>query len=383
MVRAHKIQLKPTKKQVAYFKQACGVSRFVYNWGLGQWNQQYQAGGKPSGYSLKKEFNGIYKSQFPWVSEVHRDCHSQPFTNLQNAMNKFFKKTAKHPVFKKKGRSKDSFYIANDKIEFIEKRVKLPVIGTVKLAEKLRFSGKIQAAVVSRTAEHWYISVHVECIPNLKSKTNSKCLGIDLGVKTSVTCSDGTVYQSPKPLKKMLKSIKHLSRNVSRKTKGSNNRRKAVNKLAKAHWKVRNVRNDFLHKTSTSIIRESQALCIEDLSVSNMLGNHCLSRAISDQGFGELRRMLEYKSEAYGVNLIIADRFYPSSKTCSVCGSIKKDLRLSDRIYICSNCGLEIDRDLNAAINLSKLGTASPEVKPVDRRVDGLKQEFVSALLCT
>ncbi len=391
MIRSHKIQLKPTKAQIAYFRQACGVSRFVYNWGLEQWTKQYLAGKRPNGMSLKKEFNSIYKAQFPWVGEVHRDAHSQPFTNLQKAMQNFFKKKARKPVFKKRGRCKDSFYVANDKMHVDGKSVVLPVIGKIKMTEELRFEGKIQAASVGRIVDRWFISIQVECEPKLKPKTGNANLGIDLGVKTSVTCSDGIAYQSPKPLKKKLRQVKHLQRSVSRKVKGSSNRFKSINKLSKLHWRVQNVRNDFLHKATTDIVRKSQAVAIEDLSIKGMLSNHKLARAIAEQGLRNFRTLLEYKAGAYGVKVVVVDRFYPSSKTCSKCGHIKSDLKLADRTYKCDSCGFEIDRDLNAAINLmNKLGTASPEVKPVDRQTTripcgiegGMKQEFNSVHLC-
>ena len=391
MTRSHKIQLKPNKAQVAYFRQACGVSRFCYNWGLEQWAKQYLAGRKPSGMSLKKEFNSIYKSQFPWIAEVHRDAHAQPFVNLQKAMQNFFNKRSKHPHFKKRGRCKDSFYVANDKMCVEGKSVILPVIGSVKMTEILRFEGKIQAASVSRTANRWFISIQVECEPKLKSKTGSKKLGIDLGVKTSVTCSDGSTYQSPKPLKQKLRKLKHLQRNVSRKVKGSNNRTKAMQKLSKLHWRVENVRNDFLHKTTTSIIRESQACALENLSIKGMLSNHKLARAVAEQGLRNFRTLMEYKAKAYGVEVKVVDRFYPSSKTCSECGFVKPVLKLSERTFKCEACGFELDRDVNAAMNLMKqLGTASPEVKPVDCLQsqmpcgigDRTKQEFNSAHLC-
>lgn len=391
MILSHKIQLKPTKAQVAYFRQACGVSRFCYNWGLEQWSKQYLAGKKPSGMSLRKEFNAIYKTQFPWVGEVHRDAHAQPFATLQKAMQNFFSKRAKHPHFKKKGKCKDSFYVANDKMHTDGKAVVLPIIGRIKMTEELRFAGAIQAATVSRSADRWFIAIQVECEPKLKAKTGSAKLGIDLGVKTSVTCSDGSTYQSSKPLKKKLRKLKYLQRSISRKIKGSNNRHKAIQKLSKLHWRVGNIRNDFLHKTTTSIIRKSHACVIEDLSIKGMLSNHKLARAIAEQGLRNFRTLLEYKAKAYGVEVKVVDRFYPSSKTCSNCGYVKPTLKLSERVFKCESCGFELDRDANAAINLMKqLGTASPEVKPVDCLQtqmpcgieDRMKQEFNSAHLC-
>ena len=391
MTRSHKIQLKPNKAQVAYFRQACGVSRFCYNWGLEQWAKQYLAGRKPSGMSLKKEFNSIYKSQFPWIAEVHRDAHAQPFVNLQKAMQNFFNKRSKHPHFKKRGRCKDSFYVANDKMHVDGKSVVLPVIGKVKMTEELRFECKIQAASVSRTANRWFISIQVECEPKLKPKIGNKKLGIDLGVKTSVTCSDGSTYQSPKPLKRKLRKLKHLQRSVSRKVKDSNNRQKAIQKLSKLHWRVENVRHDFAHKTTTSIVRKSQAVAVESLNVVGMMKNHKLAGSITDQIWGEMKRQLLYKGPAYGCAVVQIDRFYPSSKTCSECGFVKPVLKLSERTFRCESCGFELDRDVNAAINLMKqLGTASPEVKPVDCLQsqmpcgigDRTKQEFNSAHLC-
>ena len=340
--------------------------------------------------SLKKQLNAIYKVEFPWMGEVHRDAHSQPFANLQKAMQSFFSKKAKHPTFKCKGKCKDKFYVANDKFHIEDKVVILPKIGKVKMTEELRFQGKILAATVSRSADRWFISIQVECEPVLKQKTGNLNLGIDLGVKTSITCSDGSIYQSPKPLKQKLKKIKLLSRSVSRKVKGSKNRAKAIEKLSKQHWKVANVRNDFLHKTTTDIVRKSQAVCIEDLSVKGMLSNHKLARAIAEQGLRNFRVLLEYKCPVYDTYLQVEDRWFASSKTCCVCGHVKEDLKLSDRVYKCESCGNEKDRDLNASINLeNKLPSARGEEKPVDQRKNqilgfgvGKKQEFNFAHLC-
>jgi putative transposase len=383
MTKAHKIELKPTKEQEAYFRQACGVSRFCWNWGLAEWEKQYKEDKKPSGFSLKKQFNSIYKEQFPWVKEVLRDAHSQPFATLQDAMQRFFKKKAQHPVFKKKGKSKDSFYVANDKFSLDGCSAKLPKIGNVKMTEELRFQGKVNYAVVSRDADRWYISISVD-LAEFQSQHGDADIGIDLGIKTSVVCSDGEIFQSSRPMKKRQRRLSQLQRMVARRMKGSSNRRKAIKLLSKQHWKVKNIRKDFLHKTTTSIIRKSQAVCIEDLSVGNMLKNHCLAKAISEQGFHEFRRQLTYKAMDNGVVFVVADRFFASSKKCSFCGSVKKELKLSERMYKCEQCGAELDRDLNAAINLKKqIPTASREYKPVDRPKGGLKQELPGVYLYT
>ena len=355
MILAHKIQLDPTFKQVSYFRKACGTSRFTWNWALAEWQKQYQAGQKPKGVSLKKQFNQIKYRQFPWLKEMHRDSHSQPFMNLQKAFVSFFKHKAKYPKFKKKG-VHDSFYVANDKLKVRGKKIRLPVLGEVRMTETLRFEGKIQGAVVSRTSDRWFISIQVDVGDVQKQRDSNNTVGIDLGLTNAVACSDGTVFQAPKPLKKQLKSLQRLSRSYSRKVKGSNNRLKASKRLSKLHWKISNTRKDFLHKVSMKICRENQTVVIEDLGVRNMMKNRKLSRAISDIGWSEFRRQLEYKGKLFGTQVIVADRYYPSSKTCSICGFVKTNLTLSERVFRCESCGAEIDRDLNAAKNLYTLG---------------------------
>lgn len=372
MILAHKIQLDPTFKQVSYFRKACGTSRFTWNWGLAEWKKQYQAGQKPKGSSLKKQFNQIKYQQFPWMKEVHRDSHSQPFANLQKAFVSFFKHKSRYPQFKKKG-VHDSFYVANDKLKVRGKKVRLPVLGEVRMTESLRFEGKIQGAVVSRTADRWFISLQVEVGDIQKDRISDKVVGIDLGLTNTVTCSDGQVFQAPKPLKTQLKKLQRASRSHSRKVKGSENRTKSARRLAKIHWKISSIRNDFLHKISTKVCRENQMVVIEDLSVRDMMKNRKLSRAISDVGWFEFRRQLEYKGKIFGTEIIKADRYYPSSKTCSICGFVKVSLTLSERAFRCESCGAEMDRDLNAARNLYTLGlreiyACGHRVRPVDMK---------------
>ncbi len=361
------------------------MSRFCYNWALAEWSKKYLAGQRTSGMSLKKQFNAVYREQFPWVKDVHRDAHSQPFANLHRGMHNFFEKRSKYPTFKKKGRCRDSFYVSVDKFRVDGTVVVLPKIGRVKMTEGLRLFGVIKSATVSRSADRWFISIQVECEPKLKSKTGDARLGIDLGVKTSVTCSDGSIYQSSRPLNRKSKHLGRLQRSVSRKVKGSNNRYEAVRKLAKLYWRTQNVRTDFLHKTTTDIVRKSQAVCIEDLSIKGMLSNHKMAKAIAEQGLRKFRTILEYKCQMYNVDLHVVNRFYPSSRTCSACGLVKSLLKLSERVFTCEYCGLTIDRDFNASVNLMNcLPPARWEVKPVDqlrtlipyRMSAEMKQEF-------
>jgi len=390
MILAHRIQLDPTFKQVRYFVQASGTHRFVSNWALAEWNRLYEAGEKPDGMKLRKSFNSRYPKEFPWISELHRDCHSQPFNDLQVAFSRYFKGEAKHPVFKKKGEH-DSFYVANDIISLDESRVRIPRLGWVRMTEPLRFAGKIMSARVTRTADKWFISVQVDIGDPAQSgqweRISDGTVGVDLGIKHAVVTSDNEVFDGPKPLKKNLEKLKRLQRQHARKQKGSKNRHKLTMRLARLHAKIANIRKDFLHKVTTKICRENQTIVLEDLNVAGMIKNHKLARAIMDIGFGEFRRQVEYKSGLYGNTLILADRFYPSSKLCSKCGHKKEDLTLKDRTYCCEACGAEIDRDLNAALNLRNLSTLGlrgasggdlPPVKacgPKEPRSVGKKQE--------
>lgn len=358
MILAHRIQLDPTFKQAQYFARACGTSRFVWNWALEEWNRQYAAGEKPNGMKLKKEFNTVKYQLFPWMKSVHRDAHARPFDNLQSAFVNFFKKRAKRPKFKKKG-VRDSFYAANDKLTLSGRSVRLPVVGKVRIREALRFDGKLMGATVSRSADRWFISVQVDVGDLQKARANDCVVGIDLGLSNSVTCSDGSVHQSPKALKKHLKRLRRLSREHSRKQKGSANKRKVSRRLAKLHWRIKCQRHDWLHKLTTHICRENQAVGIEDLAVKNMVKNRRLSCSIVDEAWYEFRRQLSYKAVLYGTDVVVAPRFYPSSKTCSNCGHVKAELSLAERTFACSACGFEIDRDLNAARNLASIATRS------------------------
>jgi len=356
VILSHRIELDVTHKQREYFVQACGTARLVWNLALAEWDRQYAAGEKPNGMNLRKQFNQTKYQRFPWLKKIHRDAHSQPFTNLQKAFVAFFKGVAKRPNFKKKGKSKDSFYVANDKIRVDGKSVILTMVGRVRTTESLRFDGRIMSAVVSRTADRWFISIQVDVGDYARQRTGDAVVGVDLGVKVAATLSTGEQLQGPKPLKMALGKLARANRELSRRKSGSKNRHKTKMKLAKLHARASRIRKDWLNKLTTRLCRENQAVAIESLNVAGMVKNRRLARAISDIGFGEFSRQMQYKSQIYGCQLIVADRWFPSSKTCSCCGSIKADLALKDRVYQCAACGLRIDRDVNAAINLRTLG---------------------------
>lgn len=353
----HKIALDLTCKQRCYFARAAGTHRFVYNWGLAEWNRQYEVGQKPNGNKLKSQFNALYAKQFPWIGDVHRDCHSQPFADLQTAFNNFFAGRGDKPVFKKKYRNRPSFYVANDKLKLNGKRVRLPVIGWVRAREALRFAGKVLSARVVEECGRWFICLAVDVADVTKERTGTGIVGVDLGVKTLATLSTGEQIENPRPLRKAQKHLRHAQRKLSRRVKGSRNRNKQKRVLAKIHRRIRNVRHDVLHKLTDRLCRENQTVVIEDLNVRGMVRNHCLAQAISDVSFGVFRTLLTYKAQRYGTQVIVADRFYPSSKTCASCGLVKKVLSLNERTFRCE-CGFEIDRDLNAALNLKQLAGA-------------------------
>ena len=288
---------------------------------------------------------------------------------MNPAFKRFFKGLSRRPNFKKKNKSTDSFYVGGDQIKVVNKKIWIPNLGWVRLKESLRFDGKIRSATFSRKADRWFVSVQVD-IETLPKKTKKNVLkeavGLDLGINSIVHSSDGISIASPKPLKKSLRALRRASRKLTKKDKKSKRREKAKLRVQKIHQKISNLRKDITHKITSHYTSHYKNIAIEDLNISGMLKNHKLSRAISDLGFYELRRQLEYKSKMYGNNLILADRFFPSSKRCSSCGMVKKDFSLKERTYNCT-CAVSLDRDLNASLNLRnliKIGPARPEFTP-------------------
>lgn len=361
MIRAHKIRIFPNLAQETALKKACGCARFAYNWALGEWKAQYDAGLKPSEAKLRAQLNAIKREKFPWMLESTKCAPQQAIRNLGSAFGNFFRavkqgKKAGYPKFKKKGQ-RDSFYIDNVNPLIKDGKFRVPNIdGSMRMAEKLRFEGKILSYTVSRDVDRWYVSVSVETACEELPKTE-KTVGVDLGIKTLATLSDGTTIENPHLLKKRMRKLARKQREISRKQKGSKNREKAKTKVAKIHRAVRLTRLDVLHQTTTKLVRNYDTIVIEDLNVKGMLKNHKLARSISDCGFGMFRTLLENKCKLYGKTLVVADRFFPSSKTCSKCGHKKEELKLSERTFHCDKCNFEIDRDLNAAINLERWPT--------------------------
>ena len=360
MIISHKIRLHPNNKQATYFAKAAGTARFAYNWALAEWLTQYAAWQddnsqpKPSQFSLRKQLNAIKREQFPWMLEVTKNAPQMAIIQLGAAFKNFFAGRAKYPQFKKKGKSRDSFTLTNDQFSINACRIRIPNLGSVRMRETLRFSGKILSATISRTADQWFVSYTVDTDSNrLPPAENQGVVGIDLGVSALATLSTGEIVAGAKPHQALPSRLQRLSRSLSRKVKGSNNRNKAKAKLAKLHARIANIRKDTLHQLTTDLTRRFHTIGIEDLNVSGMVKNRHLSRAISDMGFFEFRRQLAYKAEMRGSLLVVADRFFASSKTCSACGEKLGKLPLSIRQWDCPTCGASHDRDVNAAMNLA------------------------------
>ena len=361
MILAHKIELQPNNKQRTYFAKACGTARFAYNWALDQWQTQYQAHQdnpdlpKPTQGKLRKQLNAIKRDEFPWMLEVTKNAPQMAIIQLGEAFKRFFKGPASYPKFKKKG-IHDSFSITNDQFALNDSlnRIRIPNLGWVRLRESLRFNGKILSATISRQTNQWFVSISVEIddFSHLRKAENQGVVGVDLGISSLATLSTGEIVTGSKPLKKWLAKLKQLSRSLSRKPPGSANWRKAKAKLAKLYARISHIRRDALHKLTSDLTRRFSTIGIEDLNVKGMLSNGKLARHIADMGFYEFKRQLEYKAPIRGNLIVVADRWYPSSKTCSACGAIKSDLTLKDRIFKCE-CGHTQDRDWNAAINLA------------------------------
>jgi putative transposase len=364
MLIAHKIALDPNNAQASYFARASGCARFAYNWALAEWTRQYEAHKadtampKPSETALRRQLNSIKRDQFPWLLEVTKNAPQMAIMQLGHAFRNFFAGRARYPQFRKKG-VHDRFTMTNDQFDVDGSRIRIPHLGWVRMREVVRFTGKIMSATVSRVADRWFVSITVDIPDRSRQPENQGAVGIDLGVSALATLSTGEKHTGAKPHTALLQRLKRLSRSLSRKQKGSANRNKAKAKLVRLHAKIANIRSDYLHQFTTRITRRYGVIGIEDLHVTGMVRNRHLSRSIIDMGFGECRRQLEYKAAMQGGTVIIADKWFASSKTCSCCGHKLESLPLSIRQWTCPACIIEHDRDINAAINLEKYAVSS------------------------
>jgi putative transposase len=367
--RAYKTELDPNNKQVSLFRRCCGASRYVYNWGLAEWKRQYEAGEKPSRFKLCKQFNAQKDDICPWIRELPYAVTEAAFINLGAAFQHFFRrvkggaKKAGYPHFKKRG-TQGSFQVRGYRTE--GGRIWLGrAIGWVRLKERdyippemAYLCGGGVYATVSERAGRWFVSIQAgEEIPDAQNES-MLVIGVDFGIKSLAVCSDGTVYENPQPLRDAERELARLQRELSRRMKGGSNWCKTKRKIQRCHAKIANIRTYTLHQISHDLIvnKHPAVVAVEDLNVSGMAQNHHLAQAVLDCGFYELRRQIEYKARWHGVDVVLVDRWFPSSKTCSRCGCVKDELPLSERTFRCDDCGAELDRDYNAALNLAAIG---------------------------
>ena len=373
MILAKKVRLYPTEIQEQKLWQSVGTARFIYNWTIARQEENYKNGGKfiPDD-DLRKEITQLKKTDLQWLSEVSNNVAKQAVKDACDSYKRFFKGLADKPRFKSRRKSKPSFYNDNCKLKVKDKSVLIEKVGWVNIKPySILLDVKYSNPHISFDGKYWYISVGVEReLP--KVKLTDESIGIDVGVKDLAICSNGMTFKNinkTKEVKRLKKVLKRKQRKVSRKydinkiKKGGENRCqfKKTNNIIKLekeirllHRRLTNIRSNHIHQATNKIVKiKPSRVVMETLNIKGMMKNRHLSKAIAEQCLYEFKRQIQYKCKKYGIEFVEADKWFPSSKTCSCCGAIKKDLKLKDRVYQCS-CGLKIDRDLNASINLSR-----------------------------
>lgn len=364
------MRLKPTKEQEILMFKSAGISRFTYNWALARWEEIYKSGGKPNKVTIRKEFNQLKKDEkYIWLKEVSAQVSQYAFEDLAAAYNNFFEGRAAKPQFKSKKKSKINFYARYDAIKFRDDTVNIEKIGKVKYVSNYQIPKlpKYNNPRVSYDGRYWYLSLGFEHEAG-KDNLNNLSIGIDVGIKDLAVCShlDKPIKNINKTLKvrRLKRKLKRLQRQVSRKYEmnkqgdifiKTRNIIKLEKKIKLVYRKINNIRLNHIHQATNRIVKAKPSrVVMEILNITGMMKNKHLAKAIQEQKLYEFKRQVQYKCEFSGIEFVEADKFYPSSKMCSHCGSIKKDLKLSDRIYSCTQCGYIEDRDKNASINLAK-----------------------------
>ncbi|PYB68193.1 transposase [Thermoplasma sp. Kam2015] len=386
MITATKVKLYPNEGQKILLEKHFGSCRFVYNYFLKRRDEYYITHRDAQRSSLNYfDTNNMLielKKEYPWLYEINAQSLQMSLRFLDNAFKNFFHKNAEHPRFRKKERNE--FFAVPQHIKIQGNRIYFP-----KFSEGIYFKGSkdklseirdINEIIITKDSGYYYCSIiyeNEEELPEKKPLSEENSVGIDLGIEKFATLSNGIAIENPGFIKKVEKRIRRLQKQLSRKQNGSKNRSKHILKLQKEYMKLRNMREDFDDKISTAIAKQYDTIVIEDLNVHGMMQNHHISKSLSDVSFYSFKQKLEWKAEKYGKNIIEIGRFDPSSKICSRCGNVKHDLKLSDRIYHCNVCGLTIDRDLNAAknirkIGLIKVGSVRSEFTPVEIATSGL-----------
>ena len=369
VIISKKVRLKPTKEQEIQLWKSAGTARWTYNWVLNKQEENYKNGGKfISDNDLRKEITKLKQTDnLKWLSDVSNNVAKQAVKDACEAYKKFFKGQSNKPKFKSRKKNKASFYNDTSKLKVKKNLVLIEKVGWLKTSEQLPIGVKYANPRITHDKKYWYISVGVEQEFE-PQKLTGEVIGIDLGIKELAVCSDGQVFRNinkTSKVKKIEKRLHRLQRKVSRKyemnKEGSrfvktSNLIKIEKQIQRLHRRLTNIRDNHIHQATNAIVKTKPSkVVMEDLNVSGMMKNRHLSKAVANQKLYEFIRQMKYKCEKYGIEFIQVDRFYPSSKTCSSCGTSKKDLKLSDRTYKCE-CGLEMDRDVNASLNLAAYG---------------------------
>ena len=358
-LRTQRITLNPNNKQSTLMSQHAGYARVAFNFALSSFKAGLDEDQWRSHIDIKREFNAVKYNKFEWCSDLSQNASKNAIHNLGDAVTRWKKGQNRFPVYKNRS-GKCSYQADNGKgtVEVHKKRVNLPKIGWVRMREELRYTGEITKAVVSKHNDTWFVSITVRRFDSNNYKHQPPLfdakppIGVDVGINTLATCSDGTTFENPRPLKRYERKLARANRRLSRRNKGSQNWYKAKAILSNVHVRIGNIRDDAHHQATIRIVRKASAIGIETLKVTNMLKNRKLAKALSDSALGGFFVKLKYKADRRGIPITEAPQFFASSKTCSHCGDKKKHLTLSDRVYNCLKCSTSIDRDLNAAINL-------------------------------
>jgi putative transposase len=375
MLVAHKVELYVTKKQSTYLYQCVGANRFAYNQLVELFNNSKKIPAKTDFHNKIKEL----RKEHDWMRELSTRVVRTTVDDISVAIKKAFTKEmiakrknastpkgkrAGLPNFKRRGKSDSFSFREKEKFKVVDRKLKFEKfpkeLGWLKLRQSIRFTGQLKQVTISLKAGKWFASFLVDTDDIVEQEPRSNdVVGVDLGLKELATLSNGKVFTNIRSLQSKNKKLRKLNKKLSRQQRASKNWIKTRDKLAKLYYYTTEARKSVLHNLTSYLVHNFKTISIEDLDVSEMLKNRKLARSIADVGFYEFRRQLEYKAKLYGREVVVVDRFFPSSKTCSSCGHIKSDLKLSDRVYECKECGLKLDRDLNASYNLRKVATRS------------------------
>ena len=358
-LRTQKIALNPNKKQSTQMSQHAGYARVAFNFGLSSLKVGLDQDEWRSHVDIKREFNAVKYDKFDWCKDLSQNASKNAIHNLGDAVTRWKKGQNKFPVYKNRS-GKCSYQADNGEgtVEVHKKRINLPKIGWIRMREELRWTGEITKVVVSKHNDKWYASITVRRLDSNTYKhqpvlfDDRHPIGIDVGINTLATCSNGDIYDNPRPLKRYERKLARENRKFARQQKGSQHWHKQKKCLSAVYARIANIREDAHHQATIRIVRKASAIGIETLNISGMLKNPKIAKALSDSALGGFLSKLKYKADRRGIPVDEADRFFASSKNCSNCGHKKADLVLSQRTYHCSECGFECDRDLNAAINL-------------------------------